>query len=261
MFKNSIVLNNYSATYQRSDAIPGGFTRTVGSIPNWLEHYRSYMTFIGFDSKHWDENDWREELWATDQQLDPRNSPLWFALHAVAGYKSVSQTQIARNRPFVNKPLDADQIKMVHPLLRDSLPALINVSQSLWENRQACYFMVAEQEKEDGVWEHPQTFYVDSPWGVYLMAKLEKIKQYKMQGSNLLIDELVNYPKKRGPRPNVIRAQQKAEVLARYDRWLDLCAEVREKRQVIEQEIKELTKRKRELQAQLSTIKAPPFVK
>ena len=285
MFTDSIIVRDYYETYSRSDAIPGGFTRTVGSLPSWLEHYRNEMQRLGFDPANWDESDWLPELWASNNQLDPRYSPLWFALHAVAGYKFASQTQIAKNRPFINKPLEAEQTKLIHPVLRESLPSLIGFSQSLWANRQACYFMVAEQEKTEGLWEHEPAFYVDSPWGVYLMAKLEKIKQYKIQGSNSLLDELVNYPKRRGPKskPQDTDAQaKKLETRNRYEQWLQTCAELKAQREQIESEIKTLResileqledisqiqrvigaqrieiKTKQEL---IATIKAPPFVK
>lgn len=261
MFKDSVILKDLASTYQHPESVPGGFIQTVTAIPNWLQKYRSYVNLLGFTTEYFDESDWLPEVWAPDKTLDTRYAPAWFAMQAVAGYKYRSQTQIARNRPFVNTPLDAEQLKLVHPLLRDSLPMLVGFSQSLWANRQSCYFMVAEQEKDDGIWEHERAFFVDSPWRVYLMAKLDKIKQYKIQGSNSLIDELVNYPKKRGPKASVIRAQEKATVLARYDKWLDVCAEVRQKREAIKQQIAELNERKRELQDELASIKAPPFVR
>ena len=58
------------------------------------------------------------------------------------------------------------------------------------------------------------------------MAKLEKIKQYKIQGSSSLLEELVNYPKRRGPKvkPEDADAQaKKLETRNRYEQWLQTC--------------------------------------
>lgn len=250
MFNPSITLTNHFSTNPNPATLqPGAFKQFIADAnPNWIDHFKSRMFSLGFSPEHWDAEDWEPVMWSHDNAMHSKN-PTSCALLAIGGYLARSAVQITRHRPFVDTPITSEQLNTIHPSVQAESAMLISFSQKMWQEKQAGYFVVAEQEHGDGVWPHAVAFYVDTPYAVMLMCKYNAMQQAKQNGNMQRFEELLHYPRKRGRNVDATAVKEKNHKKELYSAWLAQCAQVRSQREALELQMAELTQSIRERQA------------
>jgi hypothetical protein len=260
MFTPSIILTNHFASNPNPATLqPGAFKQFIANAnPNWIDHFKSKMLSLGFSPEHWDAADWEPTMWSHDNAMHSKN-PTSCALLAIGGYLFRSAVQITRHRPFVDTPITSEQLTTIHPSIQSESVMLISFSQKMWQEKQAGYFVVAEQEKENGLWPHDAAFYVDTPYAVMLMCKYNAMQQAKQNGNMQRFEELLHYPRKKAPKVGSVNTVEKVKTQELYQQWLSHCAELKAKKVEIERQILEHREAIKSLQEQYEQIKAPRF--